>query len=106
MNPQADKLVLRTSGGFTGPAGAETRTVDLAKLPAAQAAQLRRLVDESDVLSLPATLTKSQPQSWDFEHSLYVEAGGKTHTVRYHMDAAPPALQQLTKQINQLPRDA
>jgi len=106
LNPQADKLVLRTSGGFTGPAGAETRTVDLDKLPAAQAAQLRRLVDDSNVLALPATLTKPQPQSWDFEHSLYVEAGGKTHTVRYHMDAAPPALQQLTEQINQLPRDA
>jgi hypothetical protein len=105
VTPQADKLVLRTSGGFTGPAGAETRTVNLARLPAAQAAQLRRLVDESDVFTLPATLAKPQPQSWDFEHSLYVEAGGKTHTVRYHLDAAPPALRQLTEQINQLPRD-
>jgi len=105
VNPQADKLVLRTCGGFSGPAGAETRTVDLDKIPAAQASQLRRLVDESNVYALPATLTKTTPQSWDFEHSLYVEAGGKTHTVRYHMDAAPPALQQLTKQISQLPRD-
>jgi len=106
VNPQADKLVLRTSGGFTGPAGAETRTVDLAKLPAAQAAQLRRLLDESDVFALPAALTKPHPQSWDFEHSLCVEAAGKAHTVRYHIDAAPPALQQLTAHLNQLPRDA
>jgi len=105
LNPQATKLVLRTSGGFTGPAGAETRTVDLARLPAPQAAQLRRLLDASQVFALPARLAKAQPQSWDFEHSLYVEADGKSHTVRYHMDAAPPALQQLTQQIRQLPRD-
>ena len=106
MNPQADKLVLHTSGGFTGPAGAETRTVDLARLPAAQAAQLRRLLDESNVFALPAALTKPRPQSWDFEHSLCVQADGQTYTVRYHLDAAPPALQQLTKEISQLPRDA
>ena len=38
------RMILRCTGGFTGPAGAQTRTVDLAQLPQDQASQLEELV--------------------------------------------------------------
>lgn len=102
---EPSRLVLHTSGGFTGPAGAETRTVELALQPAARAAELKRLAAESNLFALPAELRKPHPQSWDFEHTLQVEADGRSHTVRYHLDAAPPALRQLTEALMAQPPD-
>lgn len=94
------KMTLTCTGGFTGPAGAQTRTVDLAQLPPDQAAQLEALLQASDFFALPDQLAKSAPQSWDFQYDLEVDQGGHTHTVRYHLDAAPPLLKALTETIS------
>lgn len=97
MNGRAMRLVLRSTGGFTGPAGAQTRTADTATASAGAGVRLRQLVRDCDFFALPAQLLAAAPQSWDFVHTLQVEADdGLAHTVSYHLDAAPPALRELT----------
>lgn len=98
-------LKLSCSGGFTGPAGAQMRSVDLAQLPPARAEALQRLVADCDFFALPSSLKKNRPQPWDFEYQLEAEADGRRHTVHYHLDAAPPPLQALTQQLNQAAPD-
>jgi hypothetical protein len=89
------RITLRSVGGFTGPAGASTHTVDLDELPAAEAHHLRDLVDACDFFALPPKLMKEAPQSWDFVHHLEVEDGGRRHAVQFHEESAPPALRDL-----------
>lgn len=94
------RLILTCSGGFTGPAGAQTRTVDLAQLPPEQASQLQQLLQASDFFALPPTLVKPAPQSWDFKYRLEVDDGGQAHCVSYHLDEASPPLKELTEKLN------
>ncbi len=105
MSDTATKLVLSSTGGFTGPAGAQTRTVDLATLPAAKAQHLQQLLQACDFTALPHRMAKAAPQSWDFEYSLQIESGGQTHTVKFHKDQAPPALKKLAEALDELPPD-
>jgi hypothetical protein len=95
------RLSLHSVGGFTGPAGAQTRSVDVDRLPAADAARVRALVQALDVAHLPATLLKARPQSWDFTYTLTIEDGAERQ-VRFHLDAAPPALRDLVEFIENL----
>jgi hypothetical protein len=95
-------LSLHCVGGFTGPAGAQTRAVDLGQLPAHEAARLRALVQAADLAHLPASLLKARPQSWDFVYTLTVENGARRE-VRFHGDAAPPALQELVEVLQGYP---
>jgi hypothetical protein len=92
------RLSLHSVGGFTGPAGAQTRSVDVDRLPAADAARVRALVQALDVAHLPATLLKARPQSSDFTYTLTIEDGAERQ-VRFHLDAAPPALRDLVEFI-------
>ncbi|MBA5637822.1 hypothetical protein H3H37_12235 [Duganella sp. LX20W] len=95
------RLVLKSTGGFTGPAGAQTRTADTAALSAGEGAHLRQLVHDSDFFALPASLQSPAPQSWDFLYTLTAQADdGQRHTVSYHLDAAPPALRELTAALD------
>ena len=105
MTTAITRLVLRSSGGFTGPAGAQTRTVDLAALPAALAQRLQTLLAACDFAALPARLAKVGPQSWDFEYTLEVQSGAQSHTLKFHLDAAPPPLRQLAEALDALPPD-
>lgn len=91
------RLSLLCVGGFTGPAGAQTRSVDLDRLPEAEAGHLRALVGKLDLACLPATLMKARPQPWDFVYTLTVDNGGDgaRHQVKFQNDAAPPALREL-----------
>lgn len=94
------RLILKCTGGFTGPAGAQTRTVDLDQLPQAQASQLQQLLQASDFFALPPKLVKPAPQSWDFKYELEVDDGGAAHCVVYHLDEASPPLKELTEKLN------
>jgi hypothetical protein len=105
VTDNATKLVLRATGGFTGPAGAQTRSADLSALPAAAAQPFQQLLQESDFFALPDTLSKPAPQSWDFQYTLQVQSGGRSKTVNYYLDAAPKALQKLTAALEELPPD-
>jgi hypothetical protein len=98
------KLSLQCVGGFTGPAGAQTRSVDVDCLPPADAARLRALVQALDPARLPAALMKARPQSWDFVYTLTVDDGA-CHVVRFHIDGAPPALRELAEMLEQYPPD-
>jgi hypothetical protein len=93
------RLSLRSVGGFTGEAGAETRQVDLDHLPAASAEPLRRLVAQVDPFALPSRLEKSAPQPWDFRYTLTVDDGGRRHTITFHKDAVSPALRELVEAL-------
>jgi len=99
------RLTLRCSGGFTGPAGAQTRSIDLAQLPSEQAQRLTQLLDASQFFSLPPQLHKAAPQSGDFLYDLQAEQDGRLHAVHYHLDAAPAVLRQLTEQLSGYPPD-
>jgi hypothetical protein len=85
------RLSLHSVGGFTGPAGAQDKSVDVDRLPAAQGARVRGLVQALDLAQLPATLLKPRPQPWDFTYTLTVD----DRQVRFHLDAAPAALREL-----------
>ena len=45
-------------------------------------------------------LVKDSPKSWDFQYDLEVDQGQQAHSVRYHLDAAPPPLKALTDKLN------
>jgi len=95
------RLSLHCVGGFTGPAGAQTRSVDVDSLPAGEAARVRGLVQALDPAKLPATLLKARPQPWDFTYTLTVD----NHQVRFHVDAAPAALRELVEILEARPPD-
>jgi len=95
------RLSLQCVGGFTGPAGAQTRSVDVDDLPAAERTRVQALVQALDSAQLPATLLKAQPQPWDFTYTLTVD--GKQ--LRFHVDAAPAALRELVGILEARPPD-
>ena len=96
------RLSLRCVGGFTGPAGAQTRTVDTAQLPGAEGDRLQALVHQLDAAHPPATLLKERPQSSDFTYTLVVEDGA-LHQFRFHKDAGPPVLRELVDCMEKYP---
>jgi hypothetical protein len=98
-------LSLHSVGGFTGPAGAQTKSVELDRLAPREAARLRGLVSSLDFAALPASITKPRPQPWDFLHTLTVSDGGQQHQVKFHSDAAPPALRELADALSGYPPD-
>ena len=96
------RLSLHCVGGFTGPAGAQTRSVELDGLPAPDAARLRALLQALDLPRLAGPLLKPRPQPWDFVYTLTVENGAR-HQLRFHTDAAPAALGELVDLLQQYP---
>nr|AGU09983.1 hypothetical protein [uncultured organism] len=98
------RLSLHCVGGFTGPAGAQTRTVDLDRLAPADAARLRALVDSLGPAQLPPSLLKPRPQPWDFVYTLTIE-NGAPRRLHFHTDAAPPALRELAALLEAYPPD-
>ncbi len=99
------RLSLRCTGGFTGPAGAQTRTVDLSLLPPHQAHELEHLLTASDFFTLPDKLLKQAPQSSDFLFDLKVDQGPQAHCIQYHLDAVPAPLKELTDKLYEVDPD-
>jgi hypothetical protein len=93
------RIMLRSVGGFTGPAGAENYSVDVDGLPSQEAAALRELVEAARFFSLGPTLLKQAPRSWDFVHELSIEHAGRLTTVKFHDEAAPPELLALADAV-------
>ncbi|WP_051971735.1 protealysin inhibitor emfourin [Massilia sp. 9096] len=98
------RLSLHWVGGFTGPAGAQTVSVELERLPAADAARLHALVAALDPAHLPASLMKPHPQPWDFVYTLTIE-NGQRRQLRFHTDAAPEPLGEIVDILQQYPPD-
>ncbi|WP_175041936.1 protealysin inhibitor emfourin [Duganella vulcania] len=99
------RLTLRCTGGFTGPAGAQTRTIDLSQLPPDRANELEQLLSACDFFALPDKLVKDAPRSSDFQYDLTVDQGQQEHQVHYHLDAAPPPLKELTDKLHEVDPD-
>jgi len=98
------RLALHCVGGFTGPAGAQTRSVDVDTLPPAERARLRALVAALDPGNLPAALLKPRPQPWDFTYTLTID-DGVARQVRFHVDAAPGPLREIVEVLEGRPPD-
>lgn len=92
-------MTLKIIGGFTGRAGAEVHDVDLDRVSPQDADRLRKLVNDARFFSLPDSITKPAPASWDFVHELTVQDESGTHTVRFYPDAASPELRALAKEV-------
>ncbi len=95
------KLSLRSVGGFTGPIGSVTRSVDLAALPHERRAHASALLDAARPFDLPTQFLLPSPRSWDFLYTLTVEDGGRTREVKLHLDAAPPSLRALVEWLEE-----
>ena len=89
------KLSLRSAGGFTGPAGATTRTLDLETLPENRRRQGRALLEAAHVFDRPATTLLAAPHSWDFTYTLETNDGTRTHRIEFHLDAVDDSLRAL-----------
>lgn len=98
------RLALHCVGGFTGPAGAQTRSVDVDALPPAERARLRALVAALDPGNLPAALLRPRPQPWDFTYTLTID-DGVARQVRFHVDAAPGPLREIVEVLEGRPPD-
>lgn len=95
------RLSLSCVGGFTGPAGAETRSVETDQLPPAEAQRLCGLVQQLG--PQPPSLMKARPQSSDFAYTLTIDDGAPQQ-IKFHLDAAPAPLRELVDCMNAYPR--
>ena len=89
------KLSLRSTGGFTGPAGATTRVLDLETLPDDRRRQGRALLEAAHVFDRPAKALLAAPHSWDFIYQLETNDGTRTHRIEFHLDAVDDSLRDL-----------
>jgi len=96
------KITLRTVGGFTGPAGAQTHVVDVDELPPADAERLLGHVTSAVPEGLPRKLMKAAPQPWDFVRHLKIEDGETVREFQFHDEAASVSLRQLVQEIEEL----
>jgi hypothetical protein len=96
------RLTLTSTGGFTGPAGASTTTLDESSLAAPEAQRLRALVADLAGAAVPPVSKLARAQSWDFVHRLTIEDQGQPTTYQFHEGAAPPALRALYDEMIRL----
>jgi len=89
------KLSLRSTGGFTGPAGATTRIFDIETLPEEQRSQGRALVEAAHLSDRPAKTLLAAPHPWDFIYVLETRDGTRVHRIEFHLDAVDDSLREL-----------
>jgi len=89
------RISFERTGGF---AGLQSRgEVDSEKLPAKQAQELERLVEEARLFDQPAEISAPQRARDQYQYELTVEDGNRTHTIQTSDTAASDELRNLIR---------
>ena len=96
------RIIFERTGGFMGRKAAVD--LDLNKLPADQAWTLRRLLDESNFLSLEESLTAPGPARDEFQYSITVQTRNIEHCIRFSDASMPDSLRPLVEELSNLAR--
>lgn len=96
------RITFERTGGFMGRKVAVD--LDLDQLPADHARTLRRLLDESNFLSLEESLTVPGPARDEFQYSITVQSGTIEHSVRFTDASMPDSLRPLVEELSNLAR--
>lgn len=93
-----------TSGGPAYfPGLAKPVAIECDELPAEEAQELQRLVEAADFFALPQRVGSTRRGAADHQqHTIVVEAEGKSHTVSVVETAAEPALRSLVEKLRQV----
>jgi hypothetical protein len=94
------KLSIRSIGGFAGPVGAVTRTIDLDALPDEARRIANKLVAAAHLFDRPAAMLLKAPKSWDFRHLVTIEDGARSHSIELHLDAVDAPLRALVEWLD------
>ncbi len=84
------RIEFERSGGLAG-VSVQT-TVDSARLPGAEAEELRELIDRADI-GAPASLPRGADR---FQYDIKIRRGGKSQRVTAHDGSMSPGLKALT----------
>jgi hypothetical protein len=93
------RLRLSRTGGFGGLS--QAATIDEAALAPEERDQLRRLVAEADLWSLPSELSAPSPGPDRFRYRITAEDGDRRQEIRVGEDALPDALRRLVRWLEE-----
>lgn len=93
------RLHLSRTGGFGGLR--QAASVDEASLGLEEREELRRLVAEADLWSLPSELVAPSPAPDRFRYRLTVEEGERRREIRVGEEALPDGLRPLVRWLEQ-----
>ena len=90
-------IYFKRSGGFVGQ-GMRVQ-VDLNQIPAEQARDLTRLIEQAEFFSLPENfIVKFNPD--EYQYTITVDTPEMTHTVRANDSTMPASLRPLVDQLS------
>jgi hypothetical protein len=95
------EIQFEKSGGYAGIRRPAT-TIPVNSLPAAEAAEWRRLVEDADFFNLPERLPAA-PGADRFQYQVTVDMDGGRHSVQVTEGAIPPALKPLIDRLKRQP---
>jgi hypothetical protein len=89
------KLTLRSWGGFAGPAGAITRSVDLDTLADDRRRAALALVAAAHPFDRPPKIQLAKPHPWDFTYLLEIQDDARSTRIQMHLEAVDESLRTL-----------
>ena len=88
---------LSPSNFFPGPAGTQSTQVDTSTLPAAEAAEWERLVDEANFFDRPAESDPGRPGAGS--HAVTVTSGSLERKLVFHDPVSDQSVQRLLAKL-------
>ncbi len=96
------KVELEVTGGFTGRAGTQKIDVDTSRLPAKDAEDITRDLEQLPPSTWRSTFLKAHPAPWDFVHVLRVVDAGGERATKFHLDEGPKELSTIAERLKNL----